>query len=91
MIILLLKKRRELTIKTQNKIKIIFKIYFLFSSIILINNIKKFFYSSSADNEKMMTNRKIIKVVYKIDLNKTSEINETINKMLQQLVNIVIK
>ena len=70
-IILLLKKRYKLTIKTQNKIKIMFKIHFSFSSIISINDIEEFFYSSSVNDEKTMTSREIIKVVYKIDLNKT--------------------
>ena len=70
-IILLLKKRYKLTIKTQNKIKIMFKIHFSSSSIISINDIEEFFYSSSVNDEKTMTSREIIKVVYKIDLNKT--------------------
>ena len=86
-----LKKCYELTIKTQNKIKIIFKIHFLSSSIISINDIEKFFYSSSADDEKAMTNYKIIKIIYKIDLNKISEINKIINKTLRRLVNVIIK
>ena len=86
-----MKKYRKLTIKTQNKIKIMFKIHFSSSSIIFINNIEKFFYSSSADDEKTITNHKIIKVVYKINSNKMLEINEIINKTLQRFVNVVIK
>ena len=38
-----------------------------------------------------MIDREIIKIVYKIHLNKTLEINKVINKALQRFVNIVIK
>ena len=38
-----------------------------------------------------MTHREIIKVIYKINLNKTLKINEIINKMLQQLARIIIE
>ena len=86
-----LKKHRRLTIKAQNKIEIMFKIHFLFSSIISMNDIEEFFYSSSINDEKTMTNRKIIKIVYKINSNKTLKINKIINKVLRRLVNIVIK
>ena len=40
------------------KVKIIFKIHFLSLSVIFTNDIKKFFYLSSASDEKTMTNRK---------------------------------
>ena len=56
-----------------------------------MNDIKKFFYSSSAYDDKTMTNRKIIKVVYNIDSNKALKINKIINKALRRLVNVVIK
>ena len=35
--------------------------------------------------------REIMKVVYKINLNKTSKINKIINKALRQLARIIIK
>ena len=56
MIILLLKKCRRLTVKTQNKIKITFKTYFSSLSIVSINDIKEFFYSSSANDDETMIN-----------------------------------
>ena len=55
-IILSLKKDRKLTIKTQNKIEIIFKIHFSSSSIISVNDIEKFFYSLLTDNDETMIN-----------------------------------
>ena len=87
----IVEKCQKLTIKTQNKIEIIFKIHFSFSSIISINDIEEFFYSSSADDEKTMTNYKIIKIVYKVNLNKTLKIYKIINKALQRFVNVIIK
>ena len=67
----------------QNKIKVMFKTHFSFSSIIFINNIKKFIYFSSTDDDETMTRREIIKAVYKINLNKISKFNEIINKVLR--------
>ena len=86
-----LKKCRKLIIKTQNKIEIMFKIHLSFSSIISMNDIKIFFCSSSADDRKILISWKIIKIVYKIDSNKASEINEVINKTLRRFINIIIK
>ena len=91
MIISLLKTRENVVATTQNKIEIIFKIYFSFSSIVVMNNIKRFVYFSSIKNDKTMTRREIIKVVYKINSNKVSKINEIINKMLRQLARVIIK
>ena len=68
---------------TQNKIKIIFKTYFLFSLIMFIKNVKKFNYFLSIENEAPMTRREIINIIYKINLNKAFEINEIINKTLR--------
>ena len=90
-IILLLKKRNEIIIKTHKKAEIIFKTHFLFSSIIFTNDIEKFFYLFLANDEETMTNRKLIKIVYKIDMNKTLKINKIINRTLKQLVAIVTK
>ena len=38
-----------------------------------------------------MTNQELIRTVYKIDMNKTLKVNEMINKILKQLVAVVIK
>ena len=81
----MLKTRENIIATTQNKIEIMFKIHFLFSSIVFMNDIEKFIYSSSTDDNKTMTRRKIIKIVYKINSNKTLKINEIINKTLRQL------
>ena len=90
-IISLLKKREKLIITAQNKIEIMFEIHFSFSSTIFIKNVAKFNYFSSIDDKTSMTRRKIIKVIHKINLNKTFKINKIINKTLRQLARIVIK
>ena len=56
-----------------------------------MNDIKEFFHLSLANDEKTIINQIIIKVVYKINLNKIIKINEILNRVLQQLVNVVIK
>ena len=91
MIILSLKKREKLIITAQNKIEILFKVYFSFSSIIFIKNVKKFNYFLSIDDETSMTRCEIIKIIHKINLNKTFKINEIINRMLRQFVHVIIK
>ena len=68
-----------------------FKIHFSFSLIVFMNDIEKFVYSSSTDNDETMTRREIIKIIYKINSNKTSKINEIINKTLRQFARIIIK
>ena len=87
----MLKKREKLIIITQNKIKIIFEIYFSFSSTMFMKDAAKFNYFSSINDKMSMTRRKIMKIIHKINSNKTFEINEIINKMLQQLARVVIK
>ena len=77
-----MKTRENIAAITQNKIKIMFKTYFLFSSIIFMNDIKNFIYFSLTDNDETMTRREIMKIVYKIDLNKMLKVNEIINKTL---------
>ena len=89
--ILFLKKRKRLTTNARNKVKIMFEIYFSFSSMIFINDVKKFFYFLSIDDDKSFTNRKIIKIVYKVNSNKISKIDKIINKALYQFINIIIK
>ena len=56
-----------------------------------MNDIEKFVYSSSTNDDETMTRREIIKIVYKINLNKTLKVNEIINKALRQLARIIIK
>ena len=83
--------RENVAAMTQNKIKNIFKIYFLSLSIIFINNIKKFVYFSLINDDETMTCHEIMRIVYKINLNKMSKINKIINKTLRQLARIIIK
>ena len=90
-IILSLKKQNKITVKTHEKVEIMFEIHFLSLLIIFTNDIKEFFYSSSTNDEETITNRKLIRIVHKIDMNKISEINEMINRMLKQLIAIVTK
>ena len=87
----MLKTRENVAATTQNKVEIMFKIHFSFSSIVFMNNIEKFIYSLSTDDEETMTRRKIIKIVYKINSNKILKINEIINKTLQQLARVIFK
>ena len=68
-----------------------FEIYFLFLLTIFMKNIEEFNYFLLIDDETLMTYREIIKILYKINLNKTFEINEIINKTLQQLVRVVVE
>ena len=91
MIISSLKKREKLIITAQNKIEIMFKTYFSFLSTIFMKNVAEFNYFSSVNDETSMTHRKIIKIIHKINLNKTFEINEIINKTLRQFIRVVVK
>ena len=68
-----------------------FEIYFLFLSIIFVNDIEKSVYFLLINDDKTLTRRKIIKIVYKINLNKILKVNEIINKALQQFAQIIIK
>ena len=87
----MLKTHEKVVATTQNKIKIIFKIHLLFLSIIFMNDIEKFIYFSLINDDETMRYREIIKIVYKINSNKTSKINEIINKTLRQLAQISIE
>ena len=91
MIILSLKKREKLIITAQNNSEIIFKICFSSLLIMFMKNLEKFDYFASVNDEKSMTHREIIKIIYKINLNKAFEINKIINKALRQFIHVVIK
>ena len=56
-----------------------------------MKNVRKFDYFLSIDDETSIIHREIIKIIHKINLNKTFKINEIINKVLQQFIRIVIK
>ena len=86
-----LKKREKLIITTQNKVEIMFKIHFSFSLTMFMKNVEKFDYFSLIENEAPMTHREIMKIIYKINSNKTFEINKIINKTLRQLARVIIK
>ena len=88
-IILSLKKRSKIIIKTHEKAKIMFKTHFLFSLMIFTNNIEKFFYLLLANDKETMTNQKLMRVVYKINLNNISKINKVINRIIKQLIVII--
>ena len=90
-IISLLKKREKLIIITQNKIEIMFETHFLFLSIMFMKNVIKFDYFSSINDETSMTRYEIMKIIYKINSNKIFKINEIINKVLRQLIRVVVK
>ena len=87
----MLKTRENVAVTTQNKVEIIFKIHFSFSLIVFMNDIEKFVYFLSTENDETITRREIIKIVYKINSNKMLKINEIINKALRQFARIIIK
>ena len=89
-IISLLKKYEKLIITTQNKIEIIFETYFSFLLMMFMKDAAKFNYFLSIDDETSMTRREIIKIIHKINLNKTFKINKVINRALQQFIYIII-
>ena len=91
MIILSLKRHERLIITAQNKIEIMFEIHFSFLSTVFMKDIAKFNYSSSINDEASMTRCEIMKIIYKINLNKIFEINEIINRTLRQFVRVVVK
>ena len=68
-----------------------FKTYFSFLLTMFMKDVTKFNYFSSVDDETLMTRREIIKIIHKISLNKIFKINKIINRMLRQLVRIVVK
>ena len=82
-IISLLKKRENLIITAQNKIEIIFETHFSFLLTMFMKNVAKFNYFSLIDDETSMTRREIMKIIYKINLNKAFEISKIINKALR--------
>ena len=86
-----LKKREKLIITAQNKVEIMFEVYFSFLSTMFMKNAAKFNYFSSIDDEASMTRREIMKIIHKINSNKTFKINEIINKTLRQFARVVVE
>ena len=86
-----LKKHKNLIITTQNKIEIIFKIYFSLSSTVFIKNVTKFDYFSLIDDETSMTRREIMRIIHKISSDKIFKINKIINKALRQFADVIIE
>ena len=68
-----------------------FKIYFSFLSTMFMKNVEEFDYFSSIDDKTSIIHREIIRIIYKINSNKTFEINNIINKTLQQLARVIIE
>ena len=56
-----------------------------------MKNVKEFNYFSLINDEASMTHREIIKIIHKINLNKTFEINEIINKILRQFARVIVE
>ena len=86
-----LKTRENVVATTQNKVEIMFEIHFSFLLIVFMNDIEKFVYFSSTNDDETVTRREIIKIVYKVNLNKASKINKIINKTLRQFARIIIE
>ena len=68
-----------------------FEIYFSFSSMKFMKDVAEFNYFLSIDDEASMTRHEIIKIIHKINSNKTFEINEIINRTLRQFIRVIIK
>ena len=68
-----------------------FETYFSFSSTMFMKDTAEFDYFLLVDDEASMTRREIMKIIHKINSNKTFEINKIINKALRQLARVVIK
>ena len=68
-----------------------FEIHFSSSLIMFMKDVAKFNYSSLIDDETSMTRREIMKIIHKINSNKTFKINKIINKTLRQFVRVIIK
>ena len=68
-----------------------FEVYFLSLLTMFMKNVVKFNYFSSTDDETSITRYKIIKVIHKINSDKTFEINKIINKMLRQLARVIVE
>ena len=73
----------------QNKIKVMFETHFSSSLTMFMKNFTKFDCFLSIDDETSMTRYKIMKIIYKINSNKTFEINKIINKALQQFAHVI--
>ena len=86
-----LKEREKLIITMLNKIKIIFKIHFSFLLIMFMKDAAKFDYSSLINDETSMTRREIMKIIHKINSNKTFKINKIINKTLRQFTRVIVE
>ena len=86
-----LKKREKLIIITQNKIEIMFEVHFSFSSTMFMKDVAEFNYFLSIDDGTLMTHREIMKVIHKINSNKTFKINKIINKALRQFVRVIVE
>ena len=86
-----LKKHEELIITAQNKIEIMFETHFSSSSIMFMKDVAEFDYFLSINDETSMTRREMMKVIHKINSNKTFEINKIINKALRQFARVVVE
>ena len=68
-----------------------FEVHFSFSSTVFMKDVAEFDYFSSVNDEASVTRREMMKVIYKINLNKAFEINEIINRTLRQFVRVVVE
>jgi len=67
-----------------------FRFYFTSLSTILVNNLNKFFYLISIEDNKIILKRKVIRAIHRITSNKILEINDVINCALRQLICIIL-
>ena len=59
------------------------KTYFSFSSTMFMKNVETFNYSLLINDKALIIHCKIMKIIYKINLDKIFETNRIINKVLQ--------
>ena len=79
-------KQLKFVTTTQEKMKIMFQIYYSLFSKILMNDIENFNYSSSIKANVSLTNREIKRVIYKTTSNKISRHIDYMNKIMRKLV-----
>ena len=81
-----LRRRDEIATTTHDKAKIMFQAHFSSFSVVSMNDIKRFNYSSFIDDDDLLTERELTKAIHKTTSNKTSNVNDVTNRALRVLV-----
>ncbi len=76
----------NITMITQNKMKMMFQTHFSLSSKILMLNTEDFKYSFLIENNASLMHHEIKKVIYKTTFNKILKHTEYINRIIRKLI-----